>query len=88
MLTVAMKYMGNPFREEAGYLLTLFTKDTAHPSAAELITKHYEKGKTQFQEFMRRLESQNEFTSMNPSRRTRLTSSDTVQVQVIRSEMH
>jgi hypothetical protein len=42
-LTVAMKNMGNPIQEATGYLLTLDTKDIAHPSAAELITTHCEK---------------------------------------------
>jgi hypothetical protein len=47
-----MKDVGNPFQEETGCLLTLETTDIAHPSAAELITTQYEKGKTQFQEFI------------------------------------
>ena len=48
--------MGNPFQEESNDLLSLDTKDIAHPSAAELISTHYERGKSQFQMFMKGLE--------------------------------
>ena len=44
--------MGNPFKEESRDLLSLDTHDIAHPSAAELISTHHDRGRTRFVEFM------------------------------------
>ncbi|RXN31429.1 hypothetical protein ROHU_004760 [Labeo rohita] len=43
-LFAVMKDLGNPFQEESKDLLTLDTKNIAHPSAAELVRTHLEKG--------------------------------------------
>ncbi|KAJ8046459.1 hypothetical protein HOLleu_05133 [Holothuria leucospilota] len=51
-----MTDMGNPFQEDSRDLMSLDTKDIAHPSAAKLISTHYEKGKARFEEFMKGLE--------------------------------
>ena len=40
--------MGNSFTEVSGNLLSLDTNDIAHPSAAELIFTHYDRGRTRF----------------------------------------
>ena len=61
-LSQAMKDMGNPFQEESQDLLSLDTKDIAHPTAAELIGTHLEKGKDSFQKFMKGLEGTEEST--------------------------
>ena len=45
-------HMGNPFKEESRDLLSLDTNDIAHPSAAELIFTHHDRGRTRFVEFM------------------------------------
>ena len=50
--------MGNPFKQESRDLLSLDTNDTAHPSAAELIFTHHDRGRTRFVEFMDWLESE------------------------------
>ena len=44
--------MGNPFKEESRDLLSLDTNDIAHPSAAELIFTHHDRGRTRFVESM------------------------------------
>ena len=51
-----MKDMGNPFMDETGDLFTLDAKCIAHPSVAEMISSHYDNGKTRFNEFMKGLE--------------------------------
>ena len=70
--------MGNPFKEESRELLSLYTNDIAHPSAAELIFTHHARGKTRFVEFMDGLESEVStlFHSTNQSRKPELTFSD------------
>lgn len=55
-LTKVMQDLGNPFQEESSDLLTLDTKDIAHPKAADLINTHYDRGRDQFKEFMEHLE--------------------------------
>ena len=51
--------MGNPFKEEKKRdLLSLDTNDITHPSAAELIFTHHDRGRTRFVEFMDELESE------------------------------
>lgn len=52
-----MKDMGNPFMEETGDFLTLDTKNIAHPSAAEMVARHYENGRERFKEFLKGLDS-------------------------------
>ena len=47
-----MKDVGNPFQEESNDLLTLDTKTIAHPSAAELVRTHFEKGQVAFRDFL------------------------------------
>ena len=46
-----MKDLGNPLQEESSYLLSLETKTIAHPSAADLIRNHLEKGNAAFIDF-------------------------------------
>jgi hypothetical protein len=55
-LYTVMKDMGNPFMDETGDLFTLDTKCIAHPSVAEMISSHYDNGKTRFNEFMKGLD--------------------------------
>ena len=57
-LAHTMKDLGNPFQEESHDLLSLDTKDIADPSAAELISTHYKRGKAHFQEFMKGLQQE------------------------------
>ncbi len=47
----AMKDLGNPFQEESKDLLTLYTKIIAHPSAAELVRTHIDKGQAAYKYF-------------------------------------
>ncbi len=47
-----MKDLGNPFQEESRDLLSLETKTIAHPSAADLIITHLEKGSAVFRDFV------------------------------------
>eukprot|EP00920_Eleutheroschizon_duboscqi_P032276 GHVT01077854.1.p1 GENE.GHVT01077854.1~~GHVT01077854.1.p1 ORF type:complete len:127 (+),score=12.61 GHVT01077854.1:597-977(+) len=51
-LSHAMSDLGNPFQKESQDLLSLDTKDIADPSAAKLISTHFERGRTRFQEFV------------------------------------
>ena len=44
--------MGNPFKEKSRDLVSLDTHDNAHPSAAELIFTHHDRGRTRLVEFM------------------------------------
>ena len=60
-LFCVMKDLGNPFQEESKDLLTLDTKTIAHPSAAELITTHIDKGKVAFKEFFESLGDESSF---------------------------
>ena len=46
-----MKDLANPFQEESKDLLALDTKAIAHPSAAELVRTHFERGKVAFRDF-------------------------------------
>lgn len=71
-----MKEMGNPFQEETGELLTLDTKIIAHPSAADMVAIHFEKGHMHFKEFMKSLETGEENKLYTPIRGTRWTSFD------------
>ena len=54
-LSAAMKEIGNPFQEETRDLLRQDTKDIAHLAAVEMTGTHFERGRTQFQEFMKGL---------------------------------
>lgn len=57
-LYTVMKDMGNPFINETGDLFTLDTKSIAHHSVAEMVASHYDNGKTQFNEFMKGLDTE------------------------------
>ena len=50
--------MGNPFKEESRDLCSLDLNDIAHPSAAELIFTHHDRGRKRFVELMDGLESE------------------------------
>ena len=63
--------MGNPFKEENRDRLSLDTNDIAHPSAAELIFPHHDRGRTRFVEFMDGLESEVS-TFYEPIKKTRV----------------
>ena len=69
-LSRVMKDMGNPFQEEGDDLVTLDTKDIAHPSAGALIRSHYQSGKSQFDAFIRDLENGEE-SFYKPIKRTK-----------------
>ena len=56
-----MKDLGNPFQEESKDLLTLDTKTIAHPSAAELVRTHFEKGQLAFRDFFNSLGDEGSF---------------------------
>ena len=49
--------IGNPFMEETGDLFTLDTKMIAHPTVAEMVASSYDNGKTQFNEFLKGLDT-------------------------------
>ena len=50
--------MRNPFQEETGDLLSLDTKDIVHPSPADHIDTHNERGRIRFQELIKGLQSE------------------------------
>ena len=50
-LYVAMKDLSNPFQDESKELITLDTKTIAHPTAADLVRSHHEKGQAAFRVF-------------------------------------
>lgn len=56
-----IKDLGNPFQEESRDLLALDSKAIAHPSAAELVGTHLEKGKVSFKEFFNGLGNEASF---------------------------
>ena len=56
-----MKDLGNPFQEESKDLLTLDAKNIAHPSAAELVRTHFEKGQVAFRDFFNGLGNEDSF---------------------------
>ncbi|KAL0198142.1 hypothetical protein M9458_006682, partial [Cirrhinus mrigala] len=60
-LFAVMKDLGNPFQEESKDLLTLDTKNIAHPSAAELVRTHLEKGQVAFRDFFNGLGDETSF---------------------------
>jgi len=62
----AVNGLGNPFQEESQDMLSLDTKDIAHPTAAALISLHYENGRARFHEFLKGLESEEEITFYEP----------------------
>ena len=47
--------MGNPFNGKSRDVPSLHTNDIAHPSAAELIFTHHDRGRKRFVDFMDRL---------------------------------
>ena len=49
--------IGNPFMEETGDLFTLDTKMIAHPTVAEMVASSYDNGKTQFNDFLKGLDT-------------------------------
>ena len=69
--------MGNPFKEESRYLLSLDTNGIAHPSAAELVFTHHDIGGTRFVEFMEGLESEVS-TFYEPIKKTRVPTGTTL----------
>ena len=50
-----------PLLEESKNLLTLDTKLIAHPSAAKLVTTHFEKGEVAFKDFFNGLDDEASF---------------------------
>jgi hypothetical protein len=86
-LYIVMKDMGNPFMEETGGLFTLdtCTKIIAHPSVAEMVASHYDNGKTQFNEFLKGLDT-NECSFYQPSQIS--FSRGQNQTRVIQSKKH
>lgn len=71
-LTQVLKELGNPFQEDSGDLLSLDTKDIAHASAVELLSTHYERGRTRFQQFMEGLQDEEVTTFYDPIKRNRM----------------
>eukprot|EP00058_Branchiostoma_floridae_P021206 XP_002606696.1 hypothetical protein BRAFLDRAFT_72537 [Branchiostoma floridae] len=65
-LTQVLKELSNPFQEETRDLLSLDTKDIAHPSVVELLSTHYERGRTSFQQFMEGLQNREVTTFYDP----------------------
>ena len=55
-LYAVMTEMGNPFTDDSKELVTLDTKNVAHPSAAEMVGQHFQKGKTSFEKFYKSLQ--------------------------------
>lgn len=79
-LTTVMQEFGNPFQEESADLLTLDTKDIAHPDNAALVATHYEKGASQCHAFMKALESDVQCTFYQPIKKNK--------IDFFRSEAH
>ena len=67
-----IKEMGNPFLEESKDLLTIDSKIVAHPTAAELISTHFEKGKNQLEEFLQSLVAEDHSKFYNPIKKNRI----------------
>ena len=67
MLSSMMQERSNPFQEEASDLLSLDTKNLAHPSAAARVATHHSTGKTCFEAFMKALESITRRSCLNTS---------------------
>lgn len=55
-LYAVMTEMGNPFTDDSEELVSLDTKNVAHPSAAEMVGQHFQKGKISFEKFYRSLQ--------------------------------
>ena len=51
-----MREFGSPFREDTNKLLTLDTKNVAHPDAAALVADHLDNGKKKFNDFLTSLQ--------------------------------
>jgi len=58
--------MGNPFQEETADLLVLDTKNVADPALAEMVGTHHQRGKDQFQSFMKGIENKDECSFYHP----------------------
>jgi len=52
LFQISIENTDNPFQEASCDLLSLDSKNIVHPSADELISKHYANGKARFQKFM------------------------------------
>ena len=50
-LSLALQHLGSPFQEESQDLYSIDNKDIAHPSSAELLQTHLDRGRTKFQKF-------------------------------------
>lgn len=51
-----MTEMGNPYMDESKELVTLDTKHVAHPTAAEMVSQHFQKGTTSLEKFFESLQ--------------------------------
>ncbi|CAB3989008.1 Hypothetical predicted protein [Paramuricea clavata] len=76
---------GNPFQEESPDLLSLDTKDIAHPDRAKLITTHHKRGKEKLQTFINQMERDRFFSLL---RRMILPSSSNSKLKVHLKKRH
>jgi len=68
----AVNGLGNPFQEESQDMLSLDTKDIAHPTASALISSHCENGRARFHEFLKGLSSEEEITFYESIKKNRI----------------
>ena len=71
-LTKVIGDMGNPFQEKSKDLLTLDTKDIAHPNATERIHTHFVRGRIRFDEFIHCLGSEENLTFYEPIKKIKI----------------
>jgi len=64
----AVNDLGNPIQKESQDMLSLDTKDIAHPTASALISSHYKNGRARFHEFLENLKVKERSPSMSQSR--------------------
>ena len=76
-LSQVLQDLGNLSQEDSADLFSIDTKDVAHPSSAELVHSHLQKGQTQYQIFVKTWEIIQDH-SMSPPGITALTSSVTI----------
>ena len=67
-----MNGLGNPFQEDSQDILSLDTKDIAHPTASALISSHYKNDRARFHEFLKELEIEEEITFYEPVKKNRI----------------
>ena len=72
-LSQVLQDLGNPFQEDSTELFTIDSKDVAHPSSADLVHTHMDKGQKKYQELVKGL-AENPTSFYVPIKKNRLDS--------------